>query len=460
MERLRASATIILWRKAPALEVFLVERSQRTRFFPGYHAVPGGVLDGGETDRPRAALRELQEETGIVAEPGALTQAATLITPPFGPLRYDTTFYFCELPAGQSPVVDGQELVSGRWWAPRDAIQAFEEGALPLPPPTLAFLRLLAAHGDAHEVAALSRRTDGRPHHERFRIEMHPGIHVLPLRAPTLPPATTQNCWMLDGDPVLVVDPGTPSADERVGLFHTLDEMLGRQPNMADAPGAEGAASMTRDGRELVVALTHHHHDHVASVAALKERYRATVVAHAQTQDRLPRRLVDEAIEDGHEFDLGVWGRRSWRVEAMHTPGHAPGHLAFRDLRWGAILAGDLVSGVSTILVDPDEGDMAQYMASLQRCADAKPPVVLPGHGPILPGSAFEKALAHRRMREAKALAALTSEARSVEALVPLVYDDTPQEAWGLAARSLESILLMLERQGRARREDPLWRSA
>lgn len=440
MERVRPSATVVLWRRAPKLEVFLAERSQRTRFFPGYHAFPGGVLEPGE-DRAQAALRELREETGVAADPGRLAQAATLLTPPFGPLRYDTTFYFCELPEGQAPRVDGEELVSGRWWTPAEALRRFEEDAFPIPPPTLAFLRLLHATGDPGKAAALARATDGRPHHERFRIEMHPGIHVLPLRAPTLPPATTQNCWMLDGDPVLVVDPGTPSADERVALFHALDEM-------------------TRGGRAVQVVLTHHHPDHVASASAVKERFRATVYAHPATQDRLPRRLVDEAIEDGHVFDLGTWGRRPWRVRAMHTPGHAPGHLALRDERFGAILAGDLVSGVSTILVDPQEGDMAQYMDSLRRCADAKPPIVLPGHGPALPGAAFEKTLEHRRMREEKALAALSGTPRTAEQLVPTVYDDTPQEAWGLAARSLESMLLKLEREGKAQRAPGGWVSA
>jgi len=275
---------------------------------------------------------------------------------------------------------------------------------------------------------------DGRPHHERFRIELHPGVNVLPLRAPTLPPATTQNCYLLDGDPILVVDPGTPRAEEWLALDHTL-------------------RTMTHDGRAVVVVLTHHHADHVGAAQHVKLEFGATVLAHAATQDRLPRRLVDEAIEDGHEFDLGVWGARPWRVRAMHTPGHAPGHLALRDERWGAIFAGDLVSGVSTILVDPEEGDMAEYMRSLQRCADLKPPIVLPGHGPGLGGGAFAQTLEHRLMREQKALAALAAEPRAVDALVPAVYDDTPQEAWALAARSLESVYRKLEREGKARRD-------
>ena len=444
-ERVKPSATVILTRHAPELEVYLVERSRRTRFFPGYHAFPGGVLDPedgeGAEGRVRAALRELREETGVQAEAAALVEAGTLLTPPFAPVRYHTTFYVCDLPSGQEPRVDGEELVSGRWWRPADAVRAFEEEAFPVPPPTLAYLRLLAAHGHAREAARAAKATDGRPHHERFRIEVHPGVYALPLRAPTLPPATTQNCFLVDGDPILVVDPGTPYEEERAALFHTLDELV-------------------RDGREGLIVLTHHHPDHVGSVAAVQARYNFRVAATEATRRALPEGLVDTVVHEGHAFDLGTWAGRPWSVQVLATPGHAPGHLVLRDARWGALFAGDLVSGVSTILIQPGEGDMQQYMDSLQRCADLKPPIVLPGHGPAQPGEIFARTLEHRRMREAKVLAALAAEPRRPEDLVPRAYDDTPREAWGLAERSLTAHLLKLEKEGKAEVARDGWRRA
>lgn len=464
VERIRPSATVVLVRHAdrsdasaapnrsggfgsgsPDLQVYLVERGQRTRFFPGYHAFPGGTLDPAdgqdEGARRRAAVREVEEEVRLRLDPDQLVEAGRLVTPPFGPLRYDTSFFMAELPADAEPQVDGEELVSGAWWRPAAALARFETQAMPIPPPTLAYLRLLASYGDWRKAAEAARATDGRPHHERFRIELHPGIYALPLRTPTLPPATTTNCYLLDGDPIVVVDPGSDDPQENVALTHTLD-------------------AMTRDGRQGIVLLTHHHHDHTGGVALLKERYGFRVVAHERTRDALPEGMVDEVVADGEEMDLGAWGPRRWTVEALHTPGHTAGHVALRDSRWGAILAGDLVSGVSTILVDPDEGDMGQYLSSLARCAALAPSLVLPAHGPAMPGGAFAKTLEHRRMREAKAFAALRDAPRTIQDMLPEVYDDTPQDAWPLAERSLESILEWLAREGKARREGDGWRRA
>lgn len=445
-ERIRPSASVILWRRAPALEVYLVERSRATRFFPGYHAFPGGVVDApdgeGDEGRARAAVRELEEEAGVRLDPSQLDPAGRLLTPPFGPVRYDTSFFVAELPLGAAPQVDGQELVSGQWWTPAAALDAWQREAFPLPPPTLAYLRLLREHDDARVAAAAARATDGRPHHERFRVEIHPGVYVLPLRTPTLPPATTQNCYLFDGDPILVVDPGTPHADEQVALFHTLDAML------------------KEDAREILVLLTHHHADHIGAVQAVQDRYGVRVLASQWTKDALAEHFVDGIVAEGHVFDIGKWQGKPWRIDVLHTPGHTPGHLAFRDMRWGAIVAGDLVSGVSTILIDPHEGDMAEYMRSLQRCSALEPRLVLPGHGPAMPRDAFGETLAHRKAREAAIEAALTPEPQRVETLVAAVYTDTPKAAWGLAAGNVESHLRHLAALGKAVEAGEGWRLA
>jgi glyoxylase-like metal-dependent hydrolase (beta-lactamase superfamily II) len=148
-----------------------------------------------------------------------------------------------------------------------------------------------------------------------------------------------------------------------------------------------------------------------------------------------------------------------WR--ALHTPGHAHGHLAFRDERSGAVLAGDLLSTLSTIVVDPPEGDMAVYLASLARVRALEPRTVYPAHGQPAPDGprALDDYLAHRRQREAKVLAALAP-GGTLSEVTARAYDDTPPAVHPIAERSCLASLLKLRSEGRAREQDGRWLAA
>jgi len=133
------------------------------------------------------------------------------------------------------------------------------------------------------------------------------------------------------------------------------------------------------------------------------------------------------------------------------------------DEATGAAVVGDMVASVGTILIAPGEGDMTEYLEQLDRLAKLGIEVALPAHGePIAastggpsPTELFRYYIAHRLGREAKvasALAAIGPEGASLEALVPIVYADTPVLMWPIARLSLEAHLLKLEREGRARR--------
>ncbi len=95
-------------------------------------------------------------------------------------------------------------------------------------------------------------------------------------------------------------------------------------------------------------------------------------------------------------------------LEALYTPGHAPGHLCFDALGSGAMITGDMVASVGTILIQPEDGDMALYLASLERMRDRQPRVLLPAHGEPIddPRTCLDRYVAHRLAREAKVLAA------------------------------------------------------
>jgi glyoxylase-like metal-dependent hydrolase (beta-lactamase superfamily II) len=139
----------------------------------------------------------------------------------------------------------------------------------------------------------------------------------------------------------------------------------------------------------------------------------------------------------------------------LHTPGHAPGHVCLFEEEDGVIIAGDMVAGVGTILIAPGDGDMAVYLAQLERLAALGAHVALPAHGdPIdAPERTFRHYVAHRLAREAKVAAALGDEGALPEDLLPRVYADTPRSMWPVARLSLEAHLIKLEREGRARRD-------
>jgi len=146
----------------------------------------------------------------------------------------------------------------------------------------------------------------------------------------------------------------------------------------------------------------------------------------------------------------------------LHTPGHARGHLCFLESRYHAAIVGDLMSGVSTILIDPPEGHLATYLRSLERLLGEEIGTAYPAHGPPhRPGHEMVRhLLAHRAKREQLLRAALDDRPRTVEELVPVVYADTDPSAYALAARSLLAGLEKLREEGAAAASGDGWRRA
>jgi len=264
--------------------------------------------------------------------------------------------------------------------------------------------------------------------HPRAR-EIAAGLWVLPLRTPTLPPATSTNTLVVAGERVAVIEPATPHADER----QVLDELLGR---------------LQAEGRTLAAILvTHHHVDHVGYAAELRDRHAVPVVAHAATADRVGFG-IDEVVEDGARIDLGD----GVALRAVFTPGHAPGHLVWLEERSNVGHAGDMVAGEGTILVDPeDAGDMKDYLDSLSRLGALAPAQLVPAHGPVLgdPRGVVEHYIAHRLGREAKIVAALRAGLVAIDDVLARAYSDTPTQLWPLARRALAAHLGKLVRDGR-----------
>jgi glyoxylase-like metal-dependent hydrolase (beta-lactamase superfamily II) len=348
------------------------------------------------------------------------------------------------MPEGQEALIETGELETGEWIKPADALAQWKKGEITLAPPTLHIIRTLAQHAD--QIEELKTALAAIPEAKRAtvrRIELRPGIFLFPVRTPTLPPATHTNCYIVGGDELVVIDPASPYEEEQRELDTFIDGLI-----------AEG-----RRVREIII--THLHPDHIGGAAHLRARLDVPVAAHRLTADRINYSvMVDRLIDDDELIELD--GDPGWRLRALHTQGHARGHLCFYEEITDAIITGDLVVGVGTVVIDPPEGNMKQYFKSLNRLlALPKLTILFPAHGPAI-GSAREKIeeyIEHRTMRENKILVAVQAGAAFPSEIVEAAYTDVNPSLWGLAERSTIAHLEKLEEEGRVLRRNGVYRS-
>lgn len=272
-------------------------------------------------------------------------------------------------------------------------------------------------------------------------------IEVFPARTPTLLPATHTNSYALGSREIVLVEPATPYDDERRAFV-------------------EWARGLESTGRKIVgLFATHHHEDHVGGLAFLARELSLPVWMHAYTAERVGVR-ADRLLEDGDVVTLA--GQTPSTFHVLHTPGHAEGHLCLHDRDTGAVLVGDMVATVGTILIAPGEGDMAVYLSQLARLEAVGATTALPAHGEPIhdPGAHFRAYITHRLAREARIEAALATITTSsphgadLDTLVAAAYADTPEAIWPIAKLSLEAHLLKLLAEGRVQRRDSHWMTA
>ncbi len=430
-------------------DVLLGLRARRSRFMPGNLAFPGGKLEpedepGRDGAFRRCASRELLEETGLAVPTAAWRAAGERTTPPIFPVRFRTLFFVAELPEGSSLPISPPspaEIESLAFADPRVVLADWESGGALVPPPLLPILRSMTRPGarNVEELASVIGRVNDEEN-ACPRIEFTSGIWVFPVRTRTLPPASCTNVWMPGGLRFVVIDPGSDDAEENARLLAVI---------------AKRAAS---GSTVEAVVLTHPHRDHATGAGPIAASLGVPVLAHAETLSRipnLPASVETRELHDGELLDL-----QGITLRAVHTPGHAPGHLAFFDAKRRVLISGDLVSGLSTILVGFAEGDMEAYLESLRRVLELDPKIVLPSHGPPLPGNAVAATIAHREKREAGILAVLTDgRAQALPAIAQAAYADTPEAPPFLRELQTRAHLARLLRLGRVEKAGDAYRA-
>ena len=235
----------------------------------------------------------------------------------------------------------------------------------------------------------------------------------------------------------------------------------GRVPTLIDAGTGDlrhlDAVEAALAGSRLAqVLVTHAHVDHASGAVALAERFAGARFLKMPWPERDSRWPAPwEPIEDGQEIEAG-----DERLRAVHTPGHAPDHVCFWHDESRTVFSGDLAVKGTTVYIPPNlRGDLADYLASLERVRALRPVRLLPAHGPVIddPETLLSGYLEHRREREEQIVAALRSGDRAPDALVPLIYRGLKEGLFQVARETVLAHLLKLEREGRAVRRGDSW---
>lgn len=259
-----------------------------------------------------------------------------------------------------------------------------------------------------------------------------PGIRRVVARNPGVMTYHGTNTWLIEAaDGLTVLDPGP-------------DDPI----HVADVIEAAGDLPIRR------IVLSHTHRDHLGATAALQSATGAPTWGYRKPATSLF--VPDHPLDDGDEIA---------GLTALHTPGHASDHLAFRSVVAGIgpiLFSADHVMSWSSSIVNPPDGDMKAYYASLLRLLDGDEIMYLPGHGPLLsePRTLVRSMLDHRRRRESAILDALRTEPATVTDLAARLYAKTDPMLKIAAERNVLAHLLKLRAEVQAVEHGGIWMPA
>jgi glyoxylase-like metal-dependent hydrolase (beta-lactamase superfamily II)/8-oxo-dGTP pyrophosphatase MutT (NUDIX family) len=445
----------------------------------------------GDLNAGRRTFPEMCREEGLVVPADRMHYFAHWVTPEGSPRRYDTRFFVAAAPVGQTPTHDAAETVADVWIRPADALALHREGRMELILPTIRTLQaiarfdtvaqLLEAAEGAGDVPTMAPRMVMDDEGVRLLLPGDPGYddpalgpppaagavlaaaalaasrRANPPAAPPPMPDTARGPDPVPGrldalvpglarltapNPGVMTGPGTNTYLVGSGDLAVVDPGPDDPGHVASIEAAAAGAG----GTIRWILVTHTHPDHAPGARRLADRTGAQVVGFGSRDGFVP----DVEARDGWALEAP-----SFRLTALHTPGHASNHLCWLLEEPRILLSGDHVMDRVTVVIAPPDGDMSAYLTSLRRLLAIDPPIeaIAPGHGRLL-GTAADVVsgiIAHRLAREELVLSALAAAGTAtVGELVARVYADVDPAVHPIARASLWAHLRKLAEDGRA----------
>jgi glyoxylase-like metal-dependent hydrolase (beta-lactamase superfamily II) len=196
------------------------------------------------------------------------------------------------------------------------------------------------------------------------------------------------------------------------------------------------------------ILLTHIHNDHCGGALALRKRCGAKLGIHRSRKGYLGGE--DFQYDDNDRVSFG-----DGELHVLHTPGHESGHCCFYEGGDKILFSGDNILGYGTAVIHPPDGNMTDYLQSLERLLGFDISLILPGHGPLI-GKAEAKIkeyIKHRLEREQQVIAALRSERNTISDITQKIYADVSAALQRVAEFSVQAHLEKLMREGRVKKE-------
>ena len=382
----------------------------------------------------RSTFAEILDSWGLWIDAGDFQSTGFWTTPPFSSVRFKTRFFLAKCPLKQEPNIFG-EFTAGGWTTAKDALKRWEHSEILISPPVLISLQELENSSSAslrlcgENLLEKSEKFDGQIDF----VEFNSRLICFPLKTETLPPATHTNCFIVGKQEFIVIDAASSEKDEQAKLHKLIDSFI-----------EKGFTC-----KEIIVS--HLHQDHFGGETALQKHLQAKfnlkipISAHKLTAESLSGKVeFQRFIEDNEVFELKDENGVNFNITALHTRGHARGHLAFYDEEFGFLLSSDNVVSTGSVLIAPPEGNMTDYLQSLERLKNLPNLRFLCGsHGAAIfdAKGKIESYIAHRLEREKKIIEAIENGTNNVKEIVAKVYTDISPALYQLAELSVQAHL-------------------